>query len=232
MVWSRTSKIGCGVKQCQGGIVVVCHYSPAGNVVGQNVYSPGSTCSACPAGTTCSRSSGLCTTGQSQGEVDQREEDQWTIERESPLNDWDDIIQMFQHRFDNQNTYWSTWVRKFQEKIDSIIKQRGQDWGQWKGNWVDRVPKFRKFWESNQDVFGPWINCRRGQGIGTEWTDGAFRFRCEEGGRTGFVGCVVNDGSLILDGETKTVARVSSALKTLFRLKDSRTDARNTPTEQ
>lgn len=44
LMWAATSKVGCGVASCTEGEVVVCQYTPAGNVAGlyvQNVKPPG-----------------------------------------------------------------------------------------------------------------------------------------------------------------------------------------------
>ncbi|KAK5965276.1 SCP domain-containing protein [Trichostrongylus colubriformis] len=57
MAWATTEHIGCAVSQkivCRDGYwYVACHYKIGGNVVDNNVYQPGSSCSECPAGTTC-----------------------------------------------------------------------------------------------------------------------------------------------------------------------------------
>ncbi|PIO64265.1 hypothetical protein TELCIR_14114 [Teladorsagia circumcincta] len=52
MAWATTRQFGCGVKSCNGNYVVVCRYSPRGNIVGQNIYNVGSTCSQCAGGCT------------------------------------------------------------------------------------------------------------------------------------------------------------------------------------
>ncbi|CAJ0588861.1 unnamed protein product [Cylicocyclus nassatus] len=41
MVWAKTYKIGCEIGDCDGKTIVVCRYSPKGNVVGEKVYQPG-----------------------------------------------------------------------------------------------------------------------------------------------------------------------------------------------
>ncbi|CAP22490.2 Protein CBG01194 [Caenorhabditis briggsae] len=68
MAWAETGLIGCGVKVCgkdksgesQFKYVVVCHYKEPGNKIGAEIYQPGDTCTACPAGMTCETDSGLC----------------------------------------------------------------------------------------------------------------------------------------------------------------------------
>ncbi|CAI2351494.1 unnamed protein product [Caenorhabditis sp. 36 PRJEB53466] len=68
MVWSKTGSIGCGVKNCGpdpsmnnwNQVVVVCQYKQQGNILNSPIYKKGSTCSACPSGTSCESSSGLC----------------------------------------------------------------------------------------------------------------------------------------------------------------------------
>lgn len=123
MAWSSTWKVGCGVKRCQSGsqIVVVCHYDPAGNIVNRNVYSHGSTCSACPGGTTCDSSTGLCSTGQNQGGTNevgtnQGEDDggQWTTNQVTHSGTWDGDIQK---RFQD-----------FQRKIQQMANQQQHKW--------------------------------------------------------------------------------------------------------
>ncbi|KAK5983934.1 SCP domain-containing protein [Trichostrongylus colubriformis] len=53
MAWANTQSFGCGVARCGGFWSAVCHYKP-GATVNQRIYEPGSPCSACPSGTTCS----------------------------------------------------------------------------------------------------------------------------------------------------------------------------------
>ncbi|EFO92884.1 hypothetical protein CRE_10309 [Caenorhabditis remanei] len=68
MAWANTGLIGCGVKNCgvdatqnnYNKVTVVCHYKTIGNVLGQDIYKSGTTCSACPTGTTCETATGLC----------------------------------------------------------------------------------------------------------------------------------------------------------------------------
>lgn len=84
IAWAPTGKIGCGVKNCgrdarRGGlfqVAIVCQYRVRlvyfniglvpivsifrGNFFFKNIYNSGATCSACPAGTSCEQSTGLC----------------------------------------------------------------------------------------------------------------------------------------------------------------------------
>ncbi|KAK6054189.1 hypothetical protein COOONC_08305 [Cooperia oncophora] len=48
MAWASTYQVGCGVRLCGGTTaVVVCRYNPRGNIVNQNIYNVGTTCSQC-----------------------------------------------------------------------------------------------------------------------------------------------------------------------------------------
>lgn len=38
MVWKNTTEVGCGLASGNGSDVLVCHYNPAGNVIGQSVF--------------------------------------------------------------------------------------------------------------------------------------------------------------------------------------------------
>ena len=38
LIWRNTTEVGCGIATGNGNDVLVCHYNPAGNVVGQNVF--------------------------------------------------------------------------------------------------------------------------------------------------------------------------------------------------
>lgn len=38
MVWRNTTEVGCGLASGNGNDVLVCHYNPAGNVIGQGVF--------------------------------------------------------------------------------------------------------------------------------------------------------------------------------------------------
>ncbi|EGT37165.1 hypothetical protein CAEBREN_00762 [Caenorhabditis brenneri] len=66
MAWAKTNLIGCGVKNCgrdtngYNKVTVVCQYKPQGNYLDQNIYTSGTTCSACPSGTKCETATGLC----------------------------------------------------------------------------------------------------------------------------------------------------------------------------
>lgn len=37
VIWKSTTQVGCGMAMCSGGAILVCNYSPAGNVDGQFV---------------------------------------------------------------------------------------------------------------------------------------------------------------------------------------------------
>uniref|UniRef100_A0A8R1DUE7 SCP domain-containing protein n=1 Tax=Caenorhabditis japonica TaxID=281687 RepID=A0A8R1DUE7_CAEJA len=68
MAWSKTGSLGCGIKNCGpdasmnnwNRLVVVCQYKAQGNVLNNQIYQTGATCSACPSGTSCESASGLC----------------------------------------------------------------------------------------------------------------------------------------------------------------------------
>ncbi|KHJ89547.1 SCP-like protein [Oesophagostomum dentatum] len=60
MAWASTTNMGCAVKSCGDYWYSVCHYSPAGNVIGSQIYLPGTPCSACPANTRCDYGLSLC----------------------------------------------------------------------------------------------------------------------------------------------------------------------------
>lgn len=38
VVWRDTTEVGCGLASGNGNDVLVCHYNPAGNVIGQNAF--------------------------------------------------------------------------------------------------------------------------------------------------------------------------------------------------
>lgn len=71
VAWAETRYIGCGYTHYKlrndndprlpFKKLYVCHYAPAGNVIRRSMYKRGVACSACPAGTTCDASTGLCT---------------------------------------------------------------------------------------------------------------------------------------------------------------------------
>ncbi|KAK6030245.1 hypothetical protein OSTOST_03629 [Ostertagia ostertagi] len=48
MAWATTKQFGCGVKLCGSNYVVVCRYSPRGNIPLSNIYNVGTKCTACP----------------------------------------------------------------------------------------------------------------------------------------------------------------------------------------
>nr|AEP82935.1 venom allergen/ancylostoma secreted protein-like 19 isoform 1 [Heligmosomoides bakeri] len=54
MAWATTRELGCAVARCSSNFLVVCQYRPGGNVVNTTVYSRGTPCTQCPAGTYCS----------------------------------------------------------------------------------------------------------------------------------------------------------------------------------
>ncbi|KAL6732556.1 hypothetical protein Aduo_003306 [Ancylostoma duodenale] len=49
MAWASTYKVGCGLKRCNYGTIVVCRYSPRGNIHTQYIYKIGNACAACSA---------------------------------------------------------------------------------------------------------------------------------------------------------------------------------------
>ncbi|CAI2354968.1 unnamed protein product [Caenorhabditis sp. 36 PRJEB53466] len=68
MAWANTGAVGCGVKNCgkdasmnnMNKVTVVCQYKDQGNVLDEDIYQPGDTCTFCPSGTKCESASGLC----------------------------------------------------------------------------------------------------------------------------------------------------------------------------
>ena len=65
MVWSTTTRLGCGVSVYRTGrwfnVLYTCNYGPGGNYIGGQTYSPGPACSQCPPGSRCSSQyPGLC----------------------------------------------------------------------------------------------------------------------------------------------------------------------------
>jgi len=38
IVWENTTEVGCGTAVCNGFLVLVCQYNPAGNIIGQRPY--------------------------------------------------------------------------------------------------------------------------------------------------------------------------------------------------
>ncbi|PIO65266.1 SCP-like protein [Teladorsagia circumcincta] len=53
MAWHNNVRLGCAIQRCPNFYFVVCQYGPGGNNIGENIYDVGSTCTRCPAGTTC-----------------------------------------------------------------------------------------------------------------------------------------------------------------------------------
>ncbi|KHJ98107.1 hypothetical protein OESDEN_01917 [Oesophagostomum dentatum] len=60
LAWGTTKYIGCGVQNCDTQTIVVCNYSPTGNMRDQLIYDVGTPCSKCPSGTECAADEGLC----------------------------------------------------------------------------------------------------------------------------------------------------------------------------
>lgn len=64
MAWRSTAKLGCSVNVCSNATYVVCHYSPAGNILDELVYQPGTSCADCAtaygSGASCNSASSLC----------------------------------------------------------------------------------------------------------------------------------------------------------------------------
>ncbi|KAE9412842.1 hypothetical protein Angca_005461, partial [Angiostrongylus cantonensis] len=63
MAWSDSVRLGCAVARCPQMGLVVCHYSPAGNIKGRHIYKLGSSCQQdvdCPHGSSCIEKEGLC----------------------------------------------------------------------------------------------------------------------------------------------------------------------------
>ncbi|KHJ98551.1 hypothetical protein OESDEN_01464 [Oesophagostomum dentatum] len=61
LAWATTKFVGCAVQDCGGKkMVVVCNYSPAGNVKDHVIYEMGKPCLNCPSGTSCFPDEGLC----------------------------------------------------------------------------------------------------------------------------------------------------------------------------
>jgi len=38
LVWKSTKKVGCGQALCNGEVIIVCNYAPAGNVIGEKAW--------------------------------------------------------------------------------------------------------------------------------------------------------------------------------------------------
>ncbi|RCN47299.1 SCP-like protein [Ancylostoma caninum] len=47
MAWAESYKVGCGFNRCSFGTVVICRYSPRGNIYQQFIYKPGTVCASC-----------------------------------------------------------------------------------------------------------------------------------------------------------------------------------------
>ncbi|WKY11387.1 hypothetical protein Q1695_003168 [Nippostrongylus brasiliensis] len=62
MVWGWTEKLGCGVKEClDGSVLLVCQYDPAGNYQQYPIYKVGEPCSDCTCKQCeCDPDEGLC----------------------------------------------------------------------------------------------------------------------------------------------------------------------------
>ena len=66
MAWDSTTRLGCGVRYCPGKFtLVVCNYSPAGNILNRRVYEPGAPCredAECTSypSSTCNATANLC----------------------------------------------------------------------------------------------------------------------------------------------------------------------------
>ncbi|PIO69526.1 SCP-like protein, partial [Teladorsagia circumcincta] len=52
MAWASTNQVGCGAKHCGDNYVVVCRYSPRGNILWETIYETGQTCVNCGNGCT------------------------------------------------------------------------------------------------------------------------------------------------------------------------------------
>nr|AEP82911.1 venom allergen/ancylostoma secreted protein-like 1 isoform 1 [Heligmosomoides bakeri] len=61
MAWAASRRLGCAVARCPTAYIAVCNYEPIGNIVGQQIYTPGTPCTACTYGSTCTATQGLCT---------------------------------------------------------------------------------------------------------------------------------------------------------------------------
>ncbi|EYB83176.1 hypothetical protein Y032_0341g3010 [Ancylostoma ceylanicum] len=61
MIWHNSDRVGCGINNCRGKyFLVVCRYSPRGNILNNFIYLIGQPCGACPAGTRCDPATSLC----------------------------------------------------------------------------------------------------------------------------------------------------------------------------
>ncbi|KAL6733938.1 hypothetical protein Aduo_004533 [Ancylostoma duodenale] len=61
MIWHNSDRVGCGINNCSGKFfLVVCRYTPAGNILDNFIYLIGQPCGACPRGTNCDPQTSLC----------------------------------------------------------------------------------------------------------------------------------------------------------------------------
>ncbi|ETN73385.1 hypothetical protein NECAME_18373 [Necator americanus] len=58
MAWASSVRLGCAIQTCHDKSFIVCRYSPAGNVLKEQIYKPGVVCRGCQAA--CKTSDGLC----------------------------------------------------------------------------------------------------------------------------------------------------------------------------
>lgn len=58
MIWAATDRLGCGMNQCDGSLLLVCNYQPSGDINSAVMYQQGPPCFKCPSGTACKKS--LC----------------------------------------------------------------------------------------------------------------------------------------------------------------------------
>ena len=58
MIWAATDRLGCGMNQCDGSLLLVCNYQPSGDINSAVMYKQGPPCFKCPPGTACKKS--LC----------------------------------------------------------------------------------------------------------------------------------------------------------------------------
>ncbi|KHJ96782.1 SCP-like protein [Oesophagostomum dentatum] len=58
MAWGKSVKLGCAIQTCSLSSFIVCRYSPAGNIVNENIYEIGAICSGCSSA--CNYTEGLC----------------------------------------------------------------------------------------------------------------------------------------------------------------------------
>ncbi|KAK6759036.1 hypothetical protein RB195_016328 [Necator americanus] len=58
MAWAKSVKLGCAIQTCSLTSVVICRYSPPGNILNEVIYTKGGVCGGCIAA--CDRSVGLC----------------------------------------------------------------------------------------------------------------------------------------------------------------------------